>query len=96
MSGAITALSTRTVTWPTGPFQDHTKGDQEMVYGPAPTRVAMEAGVHSIWISEQLLKFGHEVIVANIRELRAISHSDSKSDQVDVARTCFILRQQPS
>ena len=33
-------------------------------------RVAMEAGVHSIWISEQL---GHEVIVANVRELRAIS-----------------------
>jgi hypothetical protein len=28
-----------------------------------PTRVAMEAGVHSIWISEQLQELGHEVIV---------------------------------
>src|SRR3984885_5150813 len=37
-------------------------------------RVAMEAGVHSIWISEQLEHLGHEVIVANVRELRAISH----------------------
>ena len=36
-----------------------------------PTRVAMEAGVHSIWISEQLQEPGHEVIVANVRELRA-------------------------
>jgi hypothetical protein len=38
-------------------------------------RVAMEAGVHSIWISEQLEHIGHEVIVANVRELRAISHN---------------------
>jgi hypothetical protein len=37
----------------------------------------MEAGTHSIWISEQLQELGHEVIVANVRELRAISHSDA-------------------
>jgi transposase len=40
-------------------------------------RVAMEAGTHSIWISEQLQEPGQEVIVANVRELRAISHSES-------------------
>ncbi len=33
------------------------------------TRVAMEAGVHSIWISEQLQELGHEVIVAIPRML---------------------------
>jgi transposase len=32
----------------------------------------MEAGTHSIWISEQLQELGHEVIVANVRELRSI------------------------
>ena len=31
-------------------------------------RIAMEAGTHSIWISEQLQELGHEVIVANVRE----------------------------
>ena len=41
----------------------------------------MEAGTHSIWISEQLQELGHEVIVANVRELWAISHSDSTSDR---------------
>jgi hypothetical protein len=46
----------------------------------SPARVATEAGTHSIWISEQLQELGHEVIVANVRELRAISHSDRKSD----------------
>jgi transposase len=46
----------------------------------SPARVATEAGTHSIWISEQLQELGHEVIVANVRELRAISHGDRKSD----------------
>jgi transposase len=39
----------------------------------------METGTHSIWISEQLRELGHEVIVANVRELRAISHSDRET-----------------
>ena len=38
----------------------------------------------SIWTSEQRQGLGDEVIVANVRELRAISHSDRKKDQVEV------------
>ena len=52
----------------------------------------MEAGTHSIWISEQLQELGHEVIVANVRELRAISHSDRKSDQVDAEKLARYAR----
>ena len=51
-----------------------------------PIRIAMEAGTHSIWISEQIRDLGHEVIVANVPELRAISHSDRKSDSVDAEK----------
>jgi transposase len=58
-------------------------------------RVAMEAGTHSIWISEQLEQLGHEVIVANVRELRAISHSDRKSDQVDAEKLARYARLDP-
>ena len=58
-------------------------------------RVAMEAGVHSIWISEQLETLGHEVIVANVRELRAISHSDRKSDDVDAEKLARYARLDP-
>jgi transposase len=61
----------------------------------APVRVAMEAGTHSIWISEQLQLLGHEVIVANVRELRAISHSDRKSDQVDAEKLARFARLDP-
>jgi transposase len=60
-----------------------------------PARVAMEAGTHSIWISEQLQELGHEVIVANVRELRAISHSDRKSDQVNAEKLARYARLGP-
>jgi transposase len=55
----------------------------------------MEAGTHSIWTSEQLRELGHEVIVANVRELRAISHSDRKSDQVDAQKLTPYARLDP-
>src|SRR5580698_6917794 len=58
-------------------------------------RIAMEAGTHSIWISEQLQELGHEVIVANVRELRAIWHSDRKSDQVDAEKLARFARLDP-
>jgi transposase len=35
-----------------------------------PIRVAMEAGVHSIWISEQLQELGHEAIVPMVTDFR--------------------------
>jgi transposase len=54
----------------------------------------MEAGTHSIWISEQLQELGHEVIVANV-ELRAISHSDRKSDHADAEKLARFARLDP-
>jgi hypothetical protein len=55
----------------------------------------MEAGTHSIWVNEQLQELGHEVILANVRELRAISHSDRKSDQVDAEKLARYARLDP-
>jgi hypothetical protein len=61
-----------------GRFRTSPKGVEKWFSAVPPARVAMEAGTHSIWISEQIEELGHEVIVANVRELRAISHSDRK------------------
>jgi transposase len=55
----------------------------------------MEAGTHSIWVREQIQELGHEVIVANVRELRAISHSDRKSDKVDAEKIARYARLDP-
>jgi hypothetical protein len=70
-----------------GRFRTTPKAIEKWFVDVPQARVAMEAGVHSIWISEQLKELGHEVIVANVRELRAISHSDRKSDEVDAEKS---------
>ena len=78
-----------------GRFRTNPQGVEKWFKNLAPVRVAMEAGTHSIWISEQLQLLGHEVIVANVRELRAISHSDRKSDQVDAEKLARFARLDP-
>lgn len=53
-------------------------------------RVALETGTHSPWISRLLVECGHEVIVANARELRFIFGKNKKTDPTDaedLART---------
>ena len=47
------------------------------------TRVVVEAGTHSPWVSRLLEKLGHEVVVANARKVRLIYESDSKNDRLD-------------
>jgi transposase len=78
-----------------GRFRTAPKAIQKWFTDVPHFRVAMEAGVHSIWISEQLEQLGHEVIVANVRELRAISHSDRKSDDVDAEKLARYARLDP-
>lgn len=46
-------------------------------------RIAVEAGTHSAWVSRSLEEFGHEVLVANAREIPTISHSNKKNDSGD-------------
>ncbi len=59
----------------------------EQVFGKiARSRIALETGTHSPWISRQLSQYGHEVIVAHARNVRLISQSSRKDDRLD-ART---------
>jgi transposase len=48
-----------------GRFRTTPKAIEKWFTDVPPAQVAMEAGTHSIWISEQLQELGHEVIVAN-------------------------------
>ena len=47
-----------------GRFRTSPSGVEKWFTDLPPVRIAMEAGTHSIWISEQLQELGHEVIVA--------------------------------
>ena len=78
-----------------GRFRTNPSGVDKRFRDLEPMRIAMEAGTHSIWISEQIRDLGHEVIVANVRELRAISHSDRKSDSVDAEKLARYARLDP-
>ena len=54
-----------------GRFRTTPSGVEKWFTDLPKARIAMEAGTHSIWVSEQLQEMGHEVIVANVRELRS-------------------------
>ena len=45
----------------------------------AESRIALETGGHSAWVSELLKELGHEVLVVNARKLRMIFQRDSKN-----------------
>jgi transposase len=60
-----------------------------------PTRIAMEVGTHSPWVSRLLTALGHEVIVANARQVRLISQSTRKDDKLDARMLARLARVDP-
>jgi transposase len=55
-------------------------------------RVALEVGTQSAWIAREFTKLGHEVIVANARELKWITASDDKNDRNDARKLARLAR----
>ena len=52
------------------------------VFGGMPrSRIALETGMHSPWVSRLLTELGHEVIVAHARSVRLIGESRKKDDR---------------
>lgn len=68
----------------------------EMQFKSIPaTTIAIEAGMHSPWMSRLLTKLGHHVIVANPRKLRLIYENQQKSDRVDAEYLARVARLDP-
>jgi transposase len=59
-------------------------------------RVAIEVGTHSPWVSRELKKYGHEVIVANARQVKLISQSSRKNDKLDAQMLARLARMDPA
>jgi transposase len=59
-------------------------------------RIVLEVGTHSPWVSRLLQRLGHEVLVANARQLRLIYGSDRKSDRVDAETLARLGRLDPA
>jgi transposase len=47
------------------------------------SKIVIEAGILSPWVSRLLERLGHRVIVANARKVRLIYQSDRKNDRLD-------------
>lgn len=67
-------------------------GSIEKHFAGEPRRIALEAGAQSAWISRELQRLGNEVIVANPRELKWITSSDTKNDPVDARKLALLAR----
>ena len=59
------------------------------------SRVALETGMHSPWVSRLLSELGHEVIVAHARNVRLIGESRRKDDRLDARTLARLARIDP-
>jgi transposase len=71
------------------------KGIEEVFSKIPRSRVALETGTHSPWVSRQLTQLGHEVIVAHARNVRLIGESSRKDDQLDARTLARLVRIDP-
>ena len=68
----------------------------QAAFGSMPrSRIALETGMHSPWVSRLLSGLGHEVIVAHARQVRLIGESRKKDDRLDAQTLARLARIDP-
>ena len=73
-----------------------TKAGLSSLFGKMPpSRIALEVGTHSPWVSRHLAAMGHEVIVANPHKVKLITQSVRKNDQIDAEQLARLARVDP-
>src|SRR6202035_765692 len=71
------------------------KAMKEGFGGMPRSRIALETGMHSPWVSRLLSDLGHEVIVAHARNVRLIGESRKKDDRLDARTLARLARVDP-
>jgi len=71
------------------------KGIEEVFSRIPRSRMTLETGTHSPWVSRQLTELGHEVIVAHARNVRLIGESSRKDDRLDARTLARLARIDP-
>lgn len=70
-----------------------TKKDLNRIFAALPhSRITLEVGTHSPWVSRHLKALGHEVIVANPRRTRLIAACSNKNDRLDAETLARLAR----
>jgi transposase len=78
-----------------GRFRTTTAALRRRFEGAAPAQLVLETGTHSPWVSELLEGLGHEVLVANARQVALIYQRSRKNDRVDAQTLARLLRVDP-
>src|SRR5579863_4425300 len=71
------------------------KGFAQVFGSKLRSRLALEVGTHSPWVSRYLAELGHEVVVANPRRVRLITESTRKEDRLDAKTLARLARIDP-
>jgi len=71
------------------------RGIQEVFRRTPRSRIVLETGTHSPWVSRQLSELGHEVIVAHARNVQLIRESSRKDDRLDARTLARLARIDP-
>lgn len=71
------------------------KAMREVFGGMPRSRMALETGTHSPWVSRLLSELGHEAIVAHARNVRLIGESRKKDDRLDARTLARLARIDP-
>ena len=73
-----------------------TKAGMVEVFGSlGRARIAIEVGTHSPWVSRLLQELGHEVVVANPKQVKLITESSRKDDRLDAQTLARLARIDP-
>ena len=73
-----------------------TKAGLDSLFAKMPSsRIALEVGTHSPWVSRHLAGLGHEVIVANARKVKLITQNVRKNDRMDAEQLGRLARVDP-
>src|ERR1035438_7024008 len=73
-----------------------TKTGLDSLFAKMPaSRIALEVGTHSPWVSRYLAAMGHEVIVANAHKVKLITQSVRKNDRIDARQLARLARVDP-
>jgi transposase len=68
---------------------------EKALKGYPSSRVVLEVGTHSPWVSRLVAQLGHEAVVANPRRVRLIAQGTDKSDRADAETLARLGRADP-
>jgi transposase len=78
-----------------GQFRTRQRDVAEFFQGLARSRVVFEVGTHSAWVRDVIVDLGHEVLVANPRQMDGSKRRRRKNDRIDAVKLARLGRVDP-